>query len=49
MMELVDLPLGYPSGTVATRLANDYYRKFHPKEMDQVKLLWFHAQAPSGH
>jgi len=46
MMELIDLPLGYPSGVVVTHLANDYYKKFKPKEMDQVKLLWFHAQAP---
>ncbi len=46
MMELIDLPLGYPSGTVATKLANDYYKKFQPKEMEQVKLLWFHAQGP---
>jgi len=46
MMELIDLPLGYPSGTVATKLANDYYKKFQPKEMDNVKVLWFHAQAP---
>jgi TRAP-type C4-dicarboxylate transport system substrate-binding protein len=46
MMELIDLPLGYPSGVVVTRLANDYYKKYHPKEMDQVKVLWFHAQAP---
>ncbi|MCX7857111.1 MAG: TRAP transporter substrate-binding protein [Deltaproteobacteria bacterium] len=46
MMELIDLPLGYPSGAVATYLANDYYKKFQPKEMDAVKVLWFHAQAP---
>jgi len=46
LMELIDLPLGYPSGVVATHLANDYYKKFHPKEMENVKVLWFHAQAP---
>ncbi|HPU31006.1 MAG TPA: TRAP transporter substrate-binding protein [Syntrophorhabdaceae bacterium] len=46
MMELIDLPLGYPNSDVVIKLANDYYKKFQPKEMDHVKVLWFHAQAP---
>lgn len=46
LMELIDLPLGYPSGSMVTKMANDYYKKFQPKEMEQVKVLWFHAQAP---
>ncbi|MDR2017409.1 MAG: TRAP transporter substrate-binding protein [Syntrophobacterales bacterium] len=46
LTEIVDLPLGYPNNTVPTRLANAFYNKFKPKEFDEVKILWFHAQAP---
>jgi TRAP-type C4-dicarboxylate transport system substrate-binding protein len=44
--ELVDLPHGYPSGWVATKVANDYYEKFKPKEFDDVHVLYFHAHGP---
>src|SRR4030042_5870765 len=30
--EAVDLPHGYPNGWVATQIANDFYKKFKPKE-----------------
>jgi len=46
LMEGIDLPFGYPSGTVVTKMANAFYAKFKPKEMDGVKVLWFHAQSP---
>ncbi|MDJ0808468.1 MAG: TRAP transporter substrate-binding protein [Desulfobacterales bacterium] len=46
VMEALDLPLGYPSGLVATRAANDFYAKFQPKELAQVKLLYLHAHGP---
>jgi TRAP-type C4-dicarboxylate transport system substrate-binding protein len=46
MIELLNLLHGYPSGSVATKLANDYYQKFRPKELDHVKVLWLHAQGP---
>lgn len=46
LMEGIDLPYGYPSGTVATKMTNAFYDKFKPKETDGVKVLWFHAQAP---
>ncbi len=45
-MEALDLPLGYPSGLVATRAANAFYAKFQPKELAQVKLLYLHAHGP---
>ncbi len=44
--EIVDLPHGYPSGWVATKVANDFYRKFKPKEFDDVQVLYFHAHGP---
>lgn len=46
LTEVLDLPLGYPTNTVPTKLANAFYAKFKPKEFDDVKVLWFHAQAP---
>jgi len=46
VMEVLDLPIGYPNGRTATRVANDFYRKFKPKELDGVKVLYIHAHGP---
>ncbi len=46
LSEVLDYPVGYPSGIVATRLGNEYFNKFKPKEFDGVKILYFHAQGP---
>jgi TRAP-type C4-dicarboxylate transport system substrate-binding protein len=46
LMEIIDLPLGYPNNTVPTKMANAFYNKFKPKEFEDIKILWFHAQAP---
>lgn len=46
VMEALDLPLGYPSGMVATRAANDFYDAVTPKELDDIKLLYIHAHGP---
>lgn len=46
LTEVLDLPHGYPNNTVPTKLANAFYNKFKPKEFDNVKVLWFHAQSP---
>ncbi|MBA4417109.1 MAG: C4-dicarboxylate ABC transporter substrate-binding protein [Syntrophus sp. (in: bacteria)] len=46
LTEVIDLPHGYPNNTVPTKLSNAFYNKFKPKEFDDVKILWFHAQAP---
>lgn len=45
-MEAIDLPMGYPSGKVATRVINDYYNKFNPKELSKVKVMYLHAHGP---
>jgi TRAP-type C4-dicarboxylate transport system substrate-binding protein len=46
VMEAVDLPLGYPSGIVATKTTNDYYQQMKPAELDDVHVLYFHAHGP---
>ncbi len=46
VMEAIDLPLGYPSGMVATKVANDFYAEVKPKELDDVHLLYIHAHGP---
>lgn len=46
VMEAVDLPMGYPSGMTATRVANDFYQQVKPKELEDVKVLYLHAHGP---
>ncbi|HVN98252.1 MAG TPA: TRAP transporter substrate-binding protein [Syntrophorhabdaceae bacterium] len=46
LMEVIDLPLGYKSGTQATHLVNAFYAKFKPKELDETKVLFLHAHGP---
>ncbi len=45
--QILDFPLGFPQGGGPTMIANEFYKKFKPKEFDEVKVLWFHAQ-PAG-
>jgi TRAP-type C4-dicarboxylate transport system substrate-binding protein len=45
--QILDFPLGFPQGAAPTMIANEFYKKFKPKEFDEVKVLWFHAQ-PAG-
>ncbi len=46
LFETIDLPLGYKSGYWGTKLANEFYRKFKPKEFDDVKVLFFTTSPP---
>jgi TRAP-type C4-dicarboxylate transport system substrate-binding protein len=46
IMEAVDLPLGWPNGKVATRVAYEYAKKMNPKELQDVKVLAIHAHGP---
>jgi len=46
VMEVLDLPMGYPSGEVATFVANDFYNEFKPEELKDVKVLYLHAHGP---
>jgi TRAP-type C4-dicarboxylate transport system substrate-binding protein len=46
VMELLDMPNGYPSGYVATMAANDFYNAFRPAELDQVQVFALSAAGP---
>ena len=45
--ELLDLPVGFPSGYVATQVANEFYNKVRPKEFDGVHVLYLHGCGPN--
>jgi len=46
LMEGLDLPLGYPNGVTATRIANAMVQKYQPAELADVKVLYVHAHGP---
>ncbi|MGA6927699.1 MAG: TRAP transporter substrate-binding protein [Desulfosarcina sp.] len=46
VMSAVDLPLGYHNGKVATEIINRVNKKFHPKEFDDVEVMYLHAHGP---
>jgi TRAP-type C4-dicarboxylate transport system substrate-binding protein len=46
VMAAVDLPMGYPSGMVATRVAHEFAKSVNPKELQDVKVLYIHAHGP---
>jgi TRAP-type C4-dicarboxylate transport system substrate-binding protein len=46
LLEGLDLPLGYPDGLTATRIANELAVKYQPAELSDVKLLYVHAHGP---
>jgi TRAP-type transport system periplasmic protein len=44
--ELIDMPHGYPSGWIATKVAWDFLKKFKLAEWEKYHLLYFHAHGP---
>lgn len=46
VMEAVDLPLGYPNGKTATKVVNDVYQTFKPKELKDTQVMYLHAHGP---
>ena len=46
VLSAIDLPLGYTSGKAATAIANDFVRKFNPKEIQDTKVMYLHAHGP---
>jgi len=46
VMEVIDLPFGYPNGQVATHVANEFSKRIRPKELNDVKVLYIHAHGP---
>ena len=43
---VADLPLGMKSGLVATKVINEFYKKFRPKELDEVQVMYLHGHGP---
>ena len=41
------LPLGFKSGEQATQAVSAFYKKFKPKEYDDVKVLYLHSHGPT--
>ncbi len=46
VMEAHDCFFGYPSAMAATLMVNDFYNKFKPKELNDVKVLYLNAHGP---
>ena len=46
LLEALDLPVGYPDGKTASRVVDAMVRKYKPKELSQVKTMYFHAHGP---
>ncbi len=46
LIEGLDLPLGYPDGRVATRVANEFIARFKPEEIADTELMYVHAHGP---
>jgi TRAP-type C4-dicarboxylate transport system substrate-binding protein len=46
LLEGLDLPVGYPNGTTATRIATELAMKYEPAEIGDVHVLYIHAHGP---
>jgi len=46
LLEGLDLPLGYPNGMTATRIATEMVLKHQPKEVADTHVLYIHAHGP---
>lgn len=46
LLEVIDLPLGAMDPALGPRMANALYKKFKPKELDDVKVLFLDASGP---
>ena len=46
--EACGLPLGYPSGWIASQVFNDFQQEFKPKEFNKVKILWMNSTPNSA-
>jgi len=47
LMEVLDLPLGLKSSESASALSNEIVRRFKPKELDSVKVLFMASSPPA--
>jgi TRAP-type C4-dicarboxylate transport system substrate-binding protein len=47
LLEVLDLPLGLRNSVEGAKLANAFYKKFRPKELDDVKVLFLVMTPPT--
>jgi TRAP-type C4-dicarboxylate transport system substrate-binding protein len=40
------LPLGFTSGYQVTKVTNEYYKKFQPKELSDTQVMYLHGHGP---
>lgn len=48
LLSVVDLPVGFPSSVVASRIMWDLYEKYNPKELADVKVVTLFTSPPSN-
>jgi TRAP-type C4-dicarboxylate transport system substrate-binding protein len=46
LIEVIDLPLGYDKALSASKMVDDFYKKFKPAEFDDVQVMHIHAHGP---
>lgn len=46
LLEIADLPVGLSSGVAATKALNEFFAKFQPKELNDVKVMYLHGHGP---
>ena len=46
LLEALDLPLGWPDGLTATRVATTLAAKYNPAEIQGAKILYIHGHGP---
>ncbi|MBT3376579.1 MAG: TRAP transporter substrate-binding protein [Lentisphaerae bacterium] len=46
LLEGLDLPLGYPDGKTATKIATEMARKYQPEELSDVEVMYIHGHGP---
>jgi TRAP-type transport system periplasmic protein len=44
--EVFDLPLGFPSGWVATQVSSDFFNTYKPREWNDVHVLYVNTSGP---
>jgi TRAP-type C4-dicarboxylate transport system substrate-binding protein len=46
VMSVIDNPFGYKDGFVTTNVINEVYKRFKPKELDDVHVCYLFSQSP---
>ena len=46
LLEMLDLPMGYPDGVSATRIANEMHARWQPAETADTQVMYLHAHGP---